>query len=830
MPLRASWASIVVAILALLAGCAPIESEVDYVEPTPSAVTVSADFMIEVGFDHGMDPTTITTATFIVRGDQSGSHSGAYLFLGGDTIVQFESTNPFIEGEFVTVRLTDGIRSHSKKDLDPYSWTFQVMPPPFVPPTPFHIVSLTPAIESVDGPRTGTIGIQLANPYNPFNVASGSVLVEGSRSGKRTVTFTDLFTGGSTLRLNVNRGFIAGERVSVSVTALLLSITGTNAPPSVVSYTARNLGSLWPTASIDSGSGLVGGHVVFLDADADGFEEWVVVAANGTVTAQDVDASGPTASTTFSLGQSVADTAVGDFDGDGRADLVVLLASGNAVRLFTGSASLAVLFDAPTTINLARPAAGLSVGHADPDGVIDLLLHDSTGAAIAWGSASSPLTAQLTLPAVAPIAPLAVGDLDGDALPDFAVPIVGGAIRILRGLEGRAFTTSFDLVPSSPATGVVAVSLDGDDLIDLIATAGSGMMATAFLPNGAMDFDSLALFADVAGTGAIVADWDGDGASDLLAPVPGAVGVRIASGLGNGNLLAPVSETTAAPVARLTLGDTNGDGVLDVAMVLTDGTWEVSLGTAANPPLVDTISVDDIAANAGASGVSYVVRADNEVTVEGYTIVLGFDPVVLTLDSIRTLGTDAGALGVEFEIPNINNVTGTAILAVILDFLPPYDGTLLASGSGQSIATGTFSVASSASGTTSLAPTDGLGSPPSDNSFVAGGLSIFPALVAGTVTIGGGPPPPSDPPFIRGDSNRDGSVDVSDGTFIQNWLQSGGAGPTCLDAADVNDDGAVDLGDSVFLFNYLFTGSTPPSAPFPLTGSDPTTDLLDCAQ
>ncbi|MBI4601451.1 MAG: CotH kinase family protein [Planctomycetes bacterium] len=76
--------------------------------------------------------------------------------------------------------------------------------------------------------------------------------------------------------------------------------------------------------------------------------------------------------------------------------------------------------------------------------------------------------------------------------------------------------------------------------------------------------------------------------------------------------------------------------------------------------------------------------------------------------------------------------------------------------------------------------------------------------------------------FIRGDSNSSGRVDISDAIATLACLFSGGACPSCLDAADANDDGAVDLSDAVYTLSHLFAGGPAPAEPFPEPGFDPT--------
>ena len=98
------------------------------------------------------------------------------------------------------------------------------------------------------------------------------------------------------------------------------------------------------------------------------------------------------------------------------------------------------------------------------------------------------------------------------------------------------------------------------------------------------------------------------------------------------------------------------------------------------------------------------------------------------------------------------------------------------------------------------------------------------------VSLFGSAPPSADTPFLRGDANLDGHVDIGDGIRLLDYLFRGGVVLTCRDAADYNDTGTVDLGDPVFVFNWLFRGGPTPPDPGPRDcGPDPTDDRLDCA-
>jgi len=88
------------------------------------------------------------------------------------------------------------------------------------------------------------------------------------------------------------------------------------------------------------------------------------------------------------------------------------------------------------------------------------------------------------------------------------------------------------------------------------------------------------------------------------------------------------------------------------------------------------------------------------------------------------------------------------------------------------------------------------------------------------------------PPFIRGDYNTDGSIQMNDAlSFLLNLFhQPGGYPPPCEDAADYNDDGALMMADALTELLFLFNqpGGTPPAPPYPSCGQDPTPDGLTC--
>jgi hypothetical protein len=78
----------------------------------------------------------------------------------------------------------------------------------------------------------------------------------------------------------------------------------------------------------------------------------------------------------------------------------------------------------------------------------------------------------------------------------------------------------------------------------------------------------------------------------------------------------------------------------------------------------------------------------------------------------------------------------------------------------------------------------------------------------------------NDPPILkRGDADSSGTVNITDPSFINNWLFMGGPAPPCMNQADANNDGVVNITDSMYLYNWLFSGGPAPPTPGPYNQS-----------
>lgn len=101
------------------------------------------------------------------------------------------------------------------------------------------------------------------------------------------------------------------------------------------------------------------------------------------------------------------------------------------------------------------------------------------------------------------------------------------------------------------------------------------------------------------------------------------------------------------------------------------------------------------------------------------------------------------------------------------------------------------------------------------------------AIAAALVLVPGLLPAQEDCVFVRGDvvdldPSGPSVVDLNDGVAILAFLFVNQSEPVCQAAADVNDNGLVELSDYTYLVEFLFNGGPAPPSPFPEPGVDPT--------
>lgn len=115
--------------------------------------------------------------------------------------------------------------------------------------------------------------------------------------------------------------------------------------------------------------------------------------------------------------------------------------------------------------------------------------------------------------------------------------------------------------------------------------------------------------------------------------------------------------------------------------------------------------------------------------------------------------------------------------------------------------------------------------PPIEVIVVNNGNSFVPDTIAGSIEVGG---TLSTIEFIRGDTNGDGTVSVTDAIVLLGNLFGIVPDGDCPRSGDVNLTGDRDLSDAIVLLDSIVGGGPPVPPPYPNCGVSAVTSLLPC--
>jgi hypothetical protein len=295
----------------------------------------------------------------------------------------------------------------------------------------------------------------------------------------------------------------------------------------------------------------------------------------------------------FTTGASPESVVVGDFNLDGKPDLAVVEQGSNTVSVLlnttapgSATASFAPRQAFPTGVGPVSAAVGDFNGDGEPDLAVVNQFSDSVSILLnttAPGSAVPSFAASQEFDTGSLPNAVAVGDFNGDSRPDLAVANVGSdsvSVLVNTTLPGSAtpsFSPSQDFGTGSAPDGVAVGDLNGDGLPDL-AVANFFSNSVSVLLNTTVPGSPAPTFAaeQEFTTGAFpesvaLGDLNGDGVLDLAVVNSNSNSVSVllnttGTGAASPSFAARQDFATGTAPASVAIADYNGDGQPDLAV------------------------------------------------------------------------------------------------------------------------------------------------------------------------------------------------------------------------------------------------------------------------